>query len=73
MERPSWQAQLSGRKTWHLRPPPECEAVCQPLDVTVEKGEIGKVALHTVLDLLPQHCIYSACCILSSHLDLKSD
>lgn len=40
VERPSWQAQLSGRKTWHLVPPPECEAVCQTLDVTIEKGEI---------------------------------
>ena len=42
VERPSWQAQLSGRKTWSLYPPPECESVCQPmLNVTIETGEIG--------------------------------
>jgi hypothetical protein len=43
VERPSWQAQLSGRKTWSIYPPPECESVCEPmLNVTIEKGEIGK-------------------------------
>ena len=41
VERPSWQAQLSGRKTWSLYPPPECESVCKRmLNVTIEKGEI---------------------------------
>lgn len=45
VERPSWQAQISGRKTWHLFPPPECESVCKRmLNVTIEKGEIGKHA-----------------------------
>ncbi|KAJ7362086.1 hypothetical protein OS493_013177 [Desmophyllum pertusum] len=27
VNRPSWQAQLSGQKTWTLIPPPECEHV----------------------------------------------
>jgi len=38
--RPSWQAQISGKKTWTLVPPPECETVCQSLSVTINKGEI---------------------------------
>jgi len=38
--RPSWQAQLSGKKVWTLVPPPECEHVCSTLNVTVHKGDI---------------------------------
>ncbi|KAK7507456.1 hypothetical protein BaRGS_00001391 [Batillaria attramentaria] len=40
VERPSWQAQVSGRKTWQLVPSAECEAVCHSFNVTVEKGDI---------------------------------
>ncbi|XP_076452809.1 uncharacterized protein LOC143288316 isoform X2 [Babylonia areolata] len=40
VERPSWQAQISGTKTWELIPSPECEAVCHSFNVTVEKGDI---------------------------------
>jgi len=32
LELPTWQAQISGAKTWYLQPPPECAKVC--------KGEI---------------------------------
>lgn len=40
VQRPSWQAQISGKKTWTLIPPPECENVCKALNVTVHKGDI---------------------------------
>ncbi|XP_068672350.1 bifunctional arginine demethylase and lysyl-hydroxylase PSR-like [Montipora foliosa] len=40
VQRPSWQAQLSGQKIWTLIPPPECEHICQSLHVTVNKGDI---------------------------------
>lgn len=40
VERPSWQAQISGQKTWRLVPSPECEAVCHAFNVTVHKGDI---------------------------------
>lgn len=40
VQRPSWQAQISGTKTWSLIPSPECESVCHPLNVTVHKGDI---------------------------------
>ncbi|XP_070579668.1 uncharacterized protein [Ptychodera flava] len=40
VQRPSWQAQISGQKTWTLIPPPECEDVCKPLEITVSKGDI---------------------------------
>ena len=43
--RPSWQAQLSGKKVWTLVPPPECEHVCSTLNVTVHKGDISKLGL----------------------------
>ncbi|KAJ8032491.1 hypothetical protein HOLleu_26032 [Holothuria leucospilota] len=36
----SWQAQIKGKKTWTLVPPPECEQKCQELNVTVEQGDI---------------------------------
>lgn len=42
VQRPSWQAQISGQKIWTLIPPPECEHVCQALQVTVTKGDISK-------------------------------
>ncbi|XP_064478941.1 uncharacterized protein LOC135392170 [Ornithodoros turicata] len=38
--RPSWQAQISGRKSWHLVPPPECEDVCRSLSITAEPGDM---------------------------------
>ncbi|XP_067043156.1 bifunctional arginine demethylase and lysyl-hydroxylase JMJD6-like [Acropora muricata] len=40
VQRPSWQAQLSGQKIWTLVPPPECEHICRSLQVTVTKGDI---------------------------------
>lgn len=40
VQRPSWQAQISGRKTWRLFPVPECEHVCGSLQISVEKGDI---------------------------------
>ncbi|XP_062620012.1 uncharacterized protein LOC134281590 [Saccostrea cucullata] len=40
VQRPSWQAQISGQKTWTLIPTPECEDVCTELNVTVSKGDI---------------------------------
>ena len=42
MERPSWQAQISGKKSWKLIPPAECESVCTSLNVTMNSGDIGK-------------------------------
>lgn len=42
VQRPSWQAQISGEKTWTLIPTPECEHVCTALNVTVSKGDISK-------------------------------
>lgn len=38
--RPSWQAQISGRKSWRLIPPPECEDVCPSMSITVNPGDI---------------------------------
>lgn len=41
VQRPSWQAQIRGSKTWTLVPPPECEDVCvQSLMVTVHPGDL---------------------------------
>lgn len=40
VQRPSWQAQISGTKTWSLIPSPECESVCHPMNITVHKGDI---------------------------------
>lgn len=40
IQKPSWQAQLSGRKTWTLIPPPECDSQCKTLRVTLDKGDI---------------------------------
>lgn len=37
----SWQAQLSGTKTWYLRPPPECYWSCPgKLETTLYPGDI---------------------------------
>lgn len=40
VQRPSWQAQISGEKTWSLIPTPECEHVCHSMNITVQKGDI---------------------------------
>ncbi|XP_077980612.1 bifunctional arginine demethylase and lysyl-hydroxylase JMJD6-A-like [Glandiceps talaboti] len=40
VQRPSWQAQISGKKTWTLIPSPECEDVCKSMEITVNKGDI---------------------------------
>lgn len=40
VRRPSWQAQIRGRKSWYLLPPPECEDVCTSMNITVERGDI---------------------------------
>lgn len=42
VQRPSWQAQISGMKTWTLIPAPECESQCHSMNVTVHKGDICK-------------------------------
>lgn len=37
----SWQAQISGVKTWYLRPPPECASSCHPtMQATLYPGDI---------------------------------
>lgn len=47
-----WQAQIIGRKTWKLVPPPECDHVCNRMSVTVEAGDIGEYAQYILyLDL----------------------
>jgi len=43
VQRPSWQAQISGRKRWTLLPTPECEHKCTSFSVTVNKGEMSKL------------------------------
>ncbi|XP_054762668.2 uncharacterized protein LOC129269223 [Lytechinus pictus] len=40
VDRPSWQAQISGSKTWTLIPPPECEHVCHEINATMVKGNV---------------------------------
>jgi len=41
VRRPSWQAQLSGRKRWTLRPPPDCEDVCpDQVTFTINPGDL---------------------------------
>ncbi len=54
MQRPSWQAQISGSKTWHLLPPPECEKECTAINITVQKGDIS-----TSKDLLQLLCLFT--------------
>lgn len=43
---PTWQAQLSGTKTWTLLPLPECEHKCDSINITVEQGDIIVVDNH---------------------------
>merc|ERR1719154_540899 len=38
--KPSWQAQIRGRKVWSLEPPPECYMECGALEVEVWPGNI---------------------------------
>eukprot|EP00794_Sanderia_malayensis_P009010 gene9010-9974_t len=40
VDRPSWQAQISGKKSWSLIPPAECGSVCNSLNVTMNTGDI---------------------------------
>jgi len=41
VNRPSWQAQIKGQKSWMLEPPPECEHVChRHINVTMNVGDI---------------------------------
>ncbi|XP_030847411.1 uncharacterized protein LOC591669 [Strongylocentrotus purpuratus] len=40
VDRPSWQAQIRGSKTWTLIPPPECEHVCHEINATMVKGSV---------------------------------
>lgn len=40
VKRPSWQAMISGSKTWTLVPSPECQRYCPPMNVTMEVGDI---------------------------------
>ncbi|XP_054720338.1 uncharacterized protein LOC129229979 [Uloborus diversus] len=40
VRRPSWQAQIRGTKNWYLLPPPECEDVCTPMNISVHRGDI---------------------------------
>ncbi|RWS31396.1 F-box protein-like protein [Leptotrombidium deliense] len=40
VQRPSWQAQISGSKRWRLMPSPECESQCNEFEVTVNEGDI---------------------------------
>ena len=39
---PSWQAQISGTKTWTLVPPVECNSMCYSFNVTVHRGDISE-------------------------------
>lgn len=40
VRRPSWQAQIKGKKSWYLLPPPECENVCTAVNITVNRGDV---------------------------------
>ncbi|KAL3876866.1 hypothetical protein ACJMK2_034649 [Sinanodonta woodiana] len=40
VQRPSWQAQIVGKKTWSLLPVPECEHICHEINATMETGDI---------------------------------
>ena len=43
VDKPSWQAQVTGTKRWTLEPPPECYYVCEDqLEVTIHPGQISK-------------------------------
>ena len=61
VELSSWQAQLRGKKTWTLAPPPECESTCSPFNVTVNTGDMSKAQIATQRESLPTKlCIYIA-------------
>ena len=45
VELSSWQAQLKGRKTWTLAPPPECERTCSSFNVTVNTGDMSETQI----------------------------
>lgn len=38
--KPSWQAQIRGKKLWTLKPVPECYATCHELRLVLQPGEI---------------------------------
>ncbi|KAK4317033.1 hypothetical protein Pmani_011845 [Petrolisthes manimaculis] len=41
VQRPSWQAQIRGSKTWHLHPVPECQHACpHHTTITLHRGDI---------------------------------
>uniref|UniRef100_A0A1I8GHS9 Cupin_8 domain-containing protein n=1 Tax=Macrostomum lignano TaxID=282301 RepID=A0A1I8GHS9_9PLAT len=40
VSRPSWQAQIKGRKIWEVVPSPECASVCHSFNITVHAGDI---------------------------------
>jgi len=41
LDLPTWQAQLSGSKTWFLTPPPECASVCPGLlEADIHPGDM---------------------------------
>ena len=43
VEKPSWQAQIVGSKTWTLIPMPECESQCPGrMEITMKRGDIRK-------------------------------
>ena len=47
VEKPSWQAQVTGHKLWTIEAPPECYHVCeQKLEVIIKPGEICKYNFH---------------------------
>ena len=69
VERPSWQAQISGQKTWQLVPSPECEAICHSFNVTVHKGDISMFCLHyfvcvcVCVYVCVWECVYMFVCV----------
>jgi histone arginine demethylase JMJD6 len=38
----SWQAQIRGKKSWSLEPPPECFYQCRTMEVIVEPGDTSR-------------------------------
>ena len=61
VELSSWRAQLSGTKVWTLTPPPECEHVCQPFNVTVNRGDISEWAC---VDVCTQYTYIVTCAVV---------
>ena len=60
VEKPSWQAQVTGHKLWTIEAPPECYHVCeQKLEVIIKPGEICKYYFHlSYLMLCSQVLLY---------------